>query len=48
MTHRDRMAFISQFLDPRWSIIGIVGVTDDILVVVPRDIIALYKHRRPK
>lgn len=42
-----RVAFVSQFLDPRWYV-TIGGVTDDILVVVPRDIIALYRHRRPR
>lgn len=47
MIERGRIAFVSQFLDPRWYI-TIGGVTDDILVVVPSDILALYKHRRPK
>lgn len=47
MTHRVRIAFVSQFLDPRWYV-TIGGITDDIFVVVPRDIIALYPHRRPK
>ncbi|MCC7347518.1 MAG: hypothetical protein IT538_08985 [Variibacter sp.] len=47
MIPRGRIAFISQFLDPRWYI-TIGGVTDDIIVVIPRGILALYKHRRPK
>lgn len=47
MTRRDRVDFMLRFVDPRWYI-TIGGVTDDILVVVPRDILALYKHRRPK
>jgi hypothetical protein len=45
----ERLAFIRQFIDDRWYVgISIVSATDDILVVVPRDIIALYPHRKAK
>ena len=46
MIARERVAFIRQFIGDEWFVTeGLIG---DLVVVVPRDILALYKHRRPK
>lgn len=45
-TRRSRIDFIRLFIGDEWFVTeGIVG---DLYVVVPRDIIALYPHRRTK
>lgn len=46
MTDRERVAFMSQFA-PGWYI-TVGGITGEVVVVVLRDIIVLYRHRRPK
>lgn len=46
MTDRQRVEFMSRFF-PAWYI-TVGGITGEVVVVVPRDVIALYKHRRPK
>lgn len=46
MTIAERQAFIRQFIDERWFVTS--GLIGDIIVVVPRDILALYPHRKAK
>lgn len=46
MTDRERVAFFLQFVPDFYVTMG--GITGEVVVVVPRDIIALYRHRRPK